>query len=154
MQYSTIAPFVKRAELYLPLDDTSLADQPGTKFQSHFRQSKTQPTAKSARASRLRCRKMRQGGPPPSRNPATIGLAAAPSSNRALTYVQPLLDPDQPGRHHRAVSRREPVRWQSGADAGGFSQLQGTDRAQRSRGPKTRNCLLRFRVLKLAVSVT
>jgi len=46
-------------------------------------------------------------------------VASSPS-NRSLTDVQSLLDHDKPGRHHRAVSRREPVRWQPGADAGVF----------------------------------
>jgi hypothetical protein len=86
-------------------------------------------------ASRLRCCKDR---PATIRDSATISLPASPPKNRSLTDVQSLFDHDQPGRHHRAVSRRERIRWQSGADAGGFSRLQGTDRAQRGRGPRTR----------------
>jgi hypothetical protein len=53
---------------------------------------------------------MRQGGPPCSGDSATIGLAAAPFSNRSLTDVQSLFDHDQSGRHHRAVSRGQPLR--------------------------------------------
>ena len=74
-------------------------------------------------ASRLRCRKCAKAGRRPVRDPATIGLAAAPSSNRNLTDVQSLLDHDQPGRHHRAVSRREPIRRQPGADARRVSRI-------------------------------
>ena len=60
---------------------------------------------------------MRQGGPTSRSDPATIGLAAAPSSNRNLNDVQSLLDHHQPGRHHRAVPRGQPVRRQPRADA-------------------------------------
>src|SRR5258707_5162236 len=48
---------------------------------------------------------MRQSGPASRGDPATIGLATAPPSNRNLNDVQSLFDHDQPGRHHRAVSR-------------------------------------------------
>ena len=85
-------------------------------------------------ASRLRCRKMRQGGPPSRSDPATIGLAAASASNRNLKNVQSLLDHDQPGSHHRPVSRGQPIRRQTCAHAGRVPGLQGADRAQRSRG--------------------
>jgi hypothetical protein len=87
------------------------------------------PRGNEAPADHLRARsrqsaalpQMRQGGPASIRDSATIGLAAAPSSNRSLTDVQSLFDHDKPGRDHRAVSRREPIRWQSGTDAGGVS---------------------------------
>lgn len=81
---------------------------------------------------------MHQGGPASFRDSATTGLAAAPPSDRSLTDVQSLFDHDQPSRDQRVVPRREPIRRQSGADARGFSRLQGTDRAQRGRGPRTR----------------
>src|SRR5437899_114245 len=44
---------------------------------------------------------VRQGGAASIRDSATIGLAAAPPSNRSLTDVQSLFDHDQPGRHQR-----------------------------------------------------
>src|SRR3981081_1136046 len=44
---------------------------------------------------------MREGRAAYSGGPATIGLAAAPPSNRSLNDVQSLLDHDQPGRNHR-----------------------------------------------------
>lgn len=44
------------------------------------------------------------------------------------------------GRHHSAFPRREPIRREPGADARRLSGLQGADRAQRSRGPRARNC--------------
>ena len=59
-------------------------------------------------ASRLRCRKCAKAS---IRDFATVGLAASPPSNRNLTDVQSLFDHDKPSRHHRAVSRREPIRW-------------------------------------------
>ena len=83
--------------------------------------------------------KVRQGGPPPGGDPATTGLAAAPPSNRTLNDVQSLLDHHQPGRHQRAVPRRQPVRRQPRADARRVSGLQGADRAHRRRGPRARH---------------
>src|SRR4030081_2683216 len=68
---------------------------------------------------------MRQSRPTSRSDLATVGLAAAPSSNRSLTDVQSLLDHDKPGRHHRAVSCREPIRRQSRSDARRVSGLQG-----------------------------
>jgi hypothetical protein len=82
---------------------------------------------------------VRQSRPTSRCDLATVGLAAAPSSNRSLTDVQSLLDHDKPGRHHRAISCREPIRRQPRSDARRVSRLQGADRAQRSRGPRTRH---------------
>ncbi len=81
---------------------------------------------------------MRQGWPASIRDSATVDVAAAPPSNRILTDVQSLFDHDQPSGHQRAVPHRKPIRWQSGADARSFSRLPGTDRAERSRGPRAR----------------
>jgi hypothetical protein len=50
--------------------------------------------------------------------------------------ASPLLDHDQPSRHHRAVSGRQSVRRQSRADARRVSGLQGADRAYRRRRPR------------------
>ena len=105
------------------------------------------PRGDEASADHLRARsrqpaalpQMRQGGPTPRGDSATIGLAASPPSNRSLTDVQSLFDHHQPGRHQRAVSRRQPVRRQPGADARRVSGLQGADRAQRRRGPRARH---------------
>ena len=71
--------------------------------------------------------------------PATVGMAAAPSSNRSLNDVQSLLDHHQPGRHRRAVPGRQPLRRQPCADAGRLSGLRGADRARRRRRPRTRH---------------
>jgi hypothetical protein len=70
--------------------------------------------------SRLRCRKCAKAGRRPSATLLQLAWQAPPPSNRSLTDVQSLFDHDKPGRHQRAVSRREPIRWQSGADAGDF----------------------------------
>jgi nucleotidyltransferase/DNA polymerase involved in DNA repair len=51
--------------------------------------------------------------------------------------VRSLLDHHQPGRHNRALPRREPICRQPGADARRVSRLQSTDRAQRTRRPRT-----------------
>jgi hypothetical protein len=53
---------------------------------------------------------MRESGPSSVGDPATIGLATAPSSNRSLNDVQ--LDHDQPSRHRRAVPGNQPLRRQ------------------------------------------
>ena len=64
--------------------------------------------------------------------------AATPGVAQVLN-VQSLFDHHQPGRHQRAVPRRQPVRRQPGADARRLSGLQGADRADRRRGPRARD---------------
>lgn len=51
--------------------------------------------------------------------------------------LQPLLDHHEPGRHQRAVPRGQAVRRQPCADARRFSRLQGANRTEQPRWPRT-----------------
>jgi hypothetical protein len=53
-----------------------------------------------------------------------------------LDDLQPLFDCREPGRHRRAVQRRQPLRRQLAADAGRVSRLSGSCRAQHRRGER------------------